>query len=74
MITSQQQNTVQNQNIVIENLTFENVQKFKYLGVTAINTNDIREEIKSRLHMGNTCYYSLEIIVSSHLLSKKTES
>ena len=32
MITSRHQNIVQNQNIVIENLSFVKVQKFKYLG------------------------------------------
>ena len=71
MITSRQQNIVQNQNIVIENLSFEKVQNFKYLGVTVTNTNDIREEIKRRINMGNACYYSLEKILSFHLLSKK---
>ena len=45
MITSRQQNIVQNQNIVIVNLSFEKVEKSKYLGVTVTNTNDIREEI-----------------------------
>ena len=45
--------------------------KFKYLGVTVTNTSDIREEIKRRINMGNACYYSLEEILSSHLLSKK---
>ena len=52
MITSRQQNIVQNRNIVIENLSFEKVEKFKYLGVTVTNTNDIREEIKRRKNMG----------------------
>ena len=47
------------------------MKKFKYLGVTVKNTNDIREEIKRRINMGNACYYSLEKILSSHLLSKK---
>ena len=47
------------------------MEKFKYLGVTVTNTNDIREEIKHRINMGNVCYYSLEKILSSHLLSKK---
>ena len=69
MITSRHQNVIQNQNIVIGNLSFENVEKFRYLAVT--NTNDIREEIKRRMNMGNACYYSLEKISSSRLLSKK---
>ena len=66
-----QQNIVQNQNIVIENLSYEQVEKFKYLGVTVININDIHEEIKRRINLGKACYYSLEKILSSHLLSKK---
>ena len=71
IITSRQGNVVQNQNIVIENLSFEKVEKFKYLGVTVTNTNDIYEEIKRRINMENACYYSLEKIFSFHLLSKK---
>ena len=47
------------------------MEKFKYLGVMVTNTNDTREEIKHRISMGNPCYYSLEKILSSHLLSKK---
>ena len=31
----------------------------------------IRKEIKRRMNMGNACYYSLEKILSSRLLSKK---
>ena len=59
MITSREQNLVQNQTIVIQNLSFEKMEKFKYLGGTVTNTNDIREEIKRRINMGNACYYSL---------------
>ena len=41
------------------------------MGVTVINTNDIREEIKCRINIGNACYYSFEKTLSSHMFSKK---
>ena len=47
------------------------MEKLKYLGVTVTNSNDIREEIKRRINMGNASYYLLEKILSSRLLSKK---
>ena len=47
------------------------MEKFRYLGVTVTNTNDILEEIKRRINMGNAGYYSLEKILSSRLLPKK---
>ena len=34
-------------------LLFENMEKFKYLGETLANTNDIHKEIKQRINMGN---------------------
>ncbi|KAJ4436762.1 hypothetical protein ANN_16894 [Periplaneta americana] len=46
------------------------VEKFKYLGATVTNINDTREEIKYRINMGNACYYSVEKLLSSILLSK----
>ncbi|KAJ4443576.1 hypothetical protein ANN_05250 [Periplaneta americana] len=70
MIMSRDQNIVRNGNIKIGNLSFEEVEKFKYLGATVTNINDIREEIKHRINMGNPCYYSVEKLLSSSLLSK----
>ena len=67
MITSRHQNVMQNQNTVIGNLSFENVEKFRFLGVTVTKTNNIREEIKRRINMGNACYYSHEKILLSRL-------
>jgi hypothetical protein len=49
MIMSHHPNSGWNQNIRIDNELFENVAKFKYLGITLTNQNDIHDEIKSRL-------------------------
>ena len=68
MNISRHQSIVQTQSILIENLSFENLEKFKDLGVTVSNTNNISEETKSRINMGNVCYYSLEKNLSSRLL------
>ncbi|KAJ4445334.1 hypothetical protein ANN_07139 [Periplaneta americana] len=70
MIMSRDQNIVRNGNIKIGDLSFEEVEKFKYLGATVTNVNDTREEIKRRINMGNACYYSVEKLLSSSLLSK----
>jgi hypothetical protein len=46
------------------------VEEFKYLGRNLTNPNSIQEEIKSRLKSGNVCYYSMQNLLSSSLLSK----
>jgi hypothetical protein len=70
MIMSRHQNSGQNQNISIANVSFEKVTKFKYLGMTLTNQNDIHNEIKSRLNSGNAFYYSVQNLSSSRLISK----
>jgi hypothetical protein len=70
MIMSRHPNSGQNQNIRIANESFENVVKFKYLGTTLTNQNDIRDEIKTRLNSGNACYYSVQNLLSSRVISK----
>ena len=61
------QNVIQNHNIVIGHLSFENVEKFRYLGVTVTNTNGIREEIKRRINMGKfMLLFTLEHFVLPH--------
>jgi hypothetical protein len=68
MIMSRHPNSGKNQNIRIVNEWFENVAKFKYLGTTLTNQNDIHDEIISRLNSGNVCYYSVQNILSSRLI------
>jgi hypothetical protein len=40
------------------------------LRTTLTNQNSIQVEIKSRLELGNACYYSIQNLLSSSLLSK----
>jgi hypothetical protein len=46
----------------------------KYLGMTLTNQNGIHDEIKSRLNLGNACYYSVQNLLSSHFISKNLKS
>jgi hypothetical protein len=46
------------------------VATFKYLGRTLTNQIAIHDEIESRLNSGNPYYYSVQNLLSSHLISK----
>jgi sorting nexin-29 len=70
MIMSHNPNSGHNQNLRIVNESFEKVAKFKCLGMTLTNQNDIHDEIKSRLNSGNACFYSVQNLLSSRLISK----
>ena len=52
-----------------DNISYELVEEFIYLGTTLTNQNSIQEEIKTRLNLGNACYYSVQNLVSSSFLS-----
>ena len=71
MIMSRDQNAGRIYTMKIYNNTIERVEEFKYLGTTLTNKNSIQEEIKSKLKLGNACYYSVQNLLSSRLLSKK---
>ena len=70
MIMSGDQNAGRSYSMRNDNSSFERVEEFKYLGTMLKNKNSIQEEIKSRLKLGNDCYYSVQNILSSSLLSK----
>ena len=70
MAMSRHQNARRIHSVRIDNITFESVEEFKYLGTTLTDQNSIAEEIKSRLRLGNACYNSVQNILSSRLLSK----
>jgi len=70
MVISRDQNAGRNHSVRIANSTFKRVEEFKYLGTTLTNKNFIPEEIKGRLRSGSACYYSVQNLLSSRLLSK----
>jgi sorting nexin-29 len=70
MLVSHGQKAGQGQSIKTANRSFEDVAKFKCLGTTLTDQNCIHEEITSRLNLGNTCYHSVQSLLSSHLLSR----
>jgi hypothetical protein len=70
MVMSRDQNSGRTHSMKIDNGSFERVEEFKYLGTTLTSDNSIQEEIESRLKSGNACYRSVQILLSSSLLSK----
>jgi len=70
MTVSRDQNAGRIHSMKMNNISIERVEEFKYLGTTLTNKNSIQEEIKSRLKLGNACYYSVQNLLSSRLLSK----
>jgi hypothetical protein len=70
MTVSRDQNAGRIHSMKMSNSPIEMVEEFKYLGTTLTNQNSIQEEIKSRPKLGNACYYSVQNLLSSSLLSK----
>jgi hypothetical protein len=68
MIVSRHLNSGENQNIRIANESFQIVAKFRYLGTTLTNQNEIHDEMKSGLNSGNACCYSAQNLFSSRFI------
>jgi hypothetical protein len=70
MIMSQDRNVGQSHNIKFDNSSFERVEQVKYWGTALTNQNSIQKEIKSRLKSRNTCYHSVQNLLSSSCYPK----
>jgi hypothetical protein len=67
---SRDQNARQNCIVKKYNISFERMKQFSYLGTTLTNRNSIHIVIKNRMKSGDACYFSVQNLLSSSLLSK----
>jgi hypothetical protein len=67
IVMSRDRNAGRDHGVKIDNSSIERVEVFKNLGATL---TDQKEEIKSRLKLGNSCYHTVQNLQSSKLLSK----
>jgi len=65
---------VDQSNLKVGNMNFEKVDNFKYLGVIVNSSNDMHSEIKERISNGNRCYFSINKLLRSILLSRKSKT
>jgi hypothetical protein len=65
MIMSRDQNVGRSHSVMNDNRSIRTVEEFKFLGTTLTNQDSIQEEIKSRLKLGNSCYYSVQNLLLS---------
>jgi sorting nexin-29 len=72
MVMSRDRNAGRGYSVKTDNtcISIERVEEIKYLGTTLTDQNSIQDEIKSRLVLGNTCYFSVQNLLSSRLRSK----
>ena len=70
IVIPRDQNAGRSHSVKTVNSSIERVEEFKYLGTTLTNQNSIQEEIKGRLNSGNSCYCSMQNLLSSSLLPK----
>jgi hypothetical protein len=60
----------QSGNLIATPCMLRNVATFKYLGTTVIDQQLIQEVINKGFNSGNTCYNSVQALLSSRLLSR----
>ena len=70
MTVFRDQNVGRIHSMKMDNSSIERVEEFKYIGTTLTNQNSIQDETECRLELWNACYYSMQNLLSSSLLSK----
>ena len=70
MLMSRDQNATRSHSIKNDNSSFASVEELKLLRTTLTKQNSIQEGFKSRLKSGNSCYHSVQNLLSSSLLPK----
>lgn len=73
MIMSTDKRRSQNTDVTMEGMTFENVERFVYLGAEVNNCNRTNSEIQRRIMIGNKVYYTNTKLIKSRILSRKTK-
>ena len=66
-----QRGMITNEHIKIGSNSYENVKTFKCLGSSVAYQNYIQKEIRCRPKAGDSCYYSVQTVLTSRLLSQK---
>ena len=64
---------IANEHIRIGSNSDKKVKTFKYLGFLVKSQNSIQEEIKCRLKFKNSCYYSVQTLLSSRIISRNSK-
>jgi hypothetical protein len=59
-----------NEHVRVDSNSCQKVKTFNYVGSLLTNQNFIHEEIKCRHKVGNSCYYSVQTLLSSKPPSK----
>ena len=54
-----------NEHIRVGRISYQKVKTFKYSSSLLTNENSIQEEIQCRSKAGNSCYYSVQTLLSS---------
>jgi hypothetical protein len=66
-------NLMHDPSFMIELYDFEVVRELIYLGSLINCKNDLEEEIKCRIIVGNRCYYGMSKLMKCQLLKRKTK-